>query len=191
MRTGRYGSRTRFIALTVALLCRGPAAYAGAPADTPWWSQPAATAGAAFHSLEEHAASAWSTVTDLLSSPTPSVLGDDDRPLFAILESVGLRLGEVKIGGTLVRSTEYRLVASRAPSAAELERAERALETFKSQHNGLRAGAKERIARATLDLIADRNFVLTAMTIELTPWPSAKYEVHARENALGGDAPVK
>jgi hypothetical protein len=117
------------------------------------------------------------------------LIADDDRPFFAVLEAAGLQLGEVRIAGTVLRSTEYRLVASRKPSPTDLERAEHAFEIFRTQQSGLRAGAKERIVRTALDLVADRNFVLTAVTIELTPWPSAKYEVHAREHAPATEAP--
>jgi hypothetical protein len=192
MRAGGYGRR-HFggLALVVAWSCWAAAAHAE---DASWWSRSVATAGVALHSVEEHAASAWSSATELFASSPPSavspgLIATDDQAFFAVLEMAGLQLGEIRIAGTVLRSTEYRLVAARTPSTADLERAERAFETFRTQQSGLRAGAKERIARAALDLLADRNFVLTAVTIELTPWPSAKYEVHARERPIAGDAP--
>ena len=192
MRTGGYGQR-RFPNMVLAAALSFGASAARAE-DASWWSRSAATAGVALQSLEEHAASAWSSATELFSSPpssavSPGLIADEDRPFFAVLEAAGLQLGEVRIAGTVLRSTEYRLVASRTPSAADLERAERAFEIFRTRQSGLRAGAKERIARAALDLIADRTFVLTAVTVELTPWPSAKYEVHARERTPAAEAP--
>jgi hypothetical protein len=192
MRTGGYGrQRIPTTVLAVALCYGASAAHAE---DASWWSRSAATAGVALHSLDEHAASVWASAAELFSSSpssavAPSLIADDDRPFFAVLEAAGLQLGEVRIAGTVLRSTEYRLVASRKPSPTDLERAEHAFEIFRTQQSGLRAGAKERIVRTALDLVADRNFVLTAVTIELTPWPSAKYEVHAREHAPATEAP--
>jgi hypothetical protein len=36
------------------------------------------------------------------------------------------------------------------------------------------------MARAILDVAGDNGFVLTAVVIELWPWPSVQYEISAR-----------
>lgn len=181
----RHASRGWLLA---SLLCAALPAHAADPAPaapTSWLSQSVAIADAVYQSTKSGVASAWGAVTGLMtpSQPyeaLPDLLSDDDRRFFAVLDAVGLKLSEVKFGGVVMSSSQYRFVAAHEPSVADFERAARALDAYRATAGGLRAGAKERIARNILDLAGDRNLLLTAVAIELSPWPNASYEMNAR-----------
>ena len=182
------------LAALVAVGAAGLAAPARAAGDTPaapgpsepsWLEQSAATIGGAMKSLGDGTASLWSAVTGVAtpSEPfqsLPAMLSDDDRKFFAVLDAAGLQLSEIKVGGSMLSPTTYRLVAAREPSTADLQRAEQMLSDYRASDSGLRAAAKQRIARAVLDLANGKGFLLSAMTIELSPWPTASYELQAR-----------
>lgn len=153
--------------------------------ETPWLTQSMAVARGALKSLGSGAASAWSNVAGLVAPSQPAELlpdriSDDDQQFFAVMDTVGLRVSEIRLGGSLVTSSSYRFVAERAPSVADLDRAERKLDGYRSTSDGLRARAKQRIARSVLDLTGAKDFALTAVVIELSPWPSVSYEMNAR-----------
>jgi len=197
MRIPACPRQTRTAWVLAALLCigaaglptptRAAAATPAAPesAETSWLTQSVTAVGDALKSLGADAASVWSSVTAVVtpSQPfqsLPHMISDDDRRFFAVLDAIGLQLSEIKLGGTSLSSTSYRLVAAREPSVADFERAEQMLSDYRAMSGGLRAAAKQRIARAVLDLAGDKGFVLTAVVIKLTPWPSASYEMDAR-----------
>jgi hypothetical protein len=81
----------------------------------------------------------------------------------------------------MLSHSSYRFVAARDPSDIDIQRAERKLAEFRTTSGGLRNGAKQRIAQAVLDVAGDNGFVLTAVVIELWPWPSVQYEISARD----------
>jgi len=197
MRIRACPRQTRTAWVLATLLCTGadglPTPTRAAPAtpaapesaETSWLTQSATAVGDALKSLGADAASVWSSVTGVATSSQPfeslpPMLSDDDRTFFAVLDAAGLQLSEIKVGGTMLSSTTYRLVAAREPSAADLEHAEQMLSDYRATSGGLRAAAKQRIARAVLDLAGDKGFVLTAVVIGLSPWPSASYEMDAR-----------
>ena len=129
--------------------------------------------------------SAWHGITSVFvggepSDYLPAQISDDDRRFFANLEAVGLRLAVIDVGGGTFSQPSYRFVAARDPSDADIQRAERMLADYRSSVGGLRAGAKQRIVQAVLDLAGDRSFVLTAAVVKLWPWPSVSYEITAR-----------
>jgi hypothetical protein len=138
----------------------------------------------ALYSVSTGAATAWNTVAGYArpsqpSGALPDQIGEDDRRFFAVLDAVGLQLSEIKVGGTMVTYNSYRFVAMRQPSAADLERADRALSVYRTVSGGPFVWAKQRIARSVLDLAGDKDFVLSAAVITLLPWPSANYEINA------------
>jgi hypothetical protein len=190
---GLPASRRLRDSLRLAVCCAGiagcPAPVRAAdppPAETPWLARSMSVAGDALTSLGAGAVSVWNGAGRLVTpaqplESMPELLSDDDRRFFAVLNEIGLRLSEIKVGGTLVASSSYRLVAAREPSAGDLERGERLLDEYRAKASGVRAGAKERIAKAVVDLAGDTGFVLAAVVVELSPWPSASYEMHARE----------
>lgn len=129
--------------------------------------------------------SAWNGFTSMFapSEPydyLPGQISDDDRRFFASLEAVGLQLSEIKVGGGTFSQPSYRFVAARDPSDVDIQHAERMLAEYRASVGGLRAGAKQRIAQAVLDVAGDHSFILTAVVVQLWPWPSASYEVTAR-----------
>jgi hypothetical protein len=141
-------------------------------------------AGGALKSVGAEAASAWSAIAGVTTPSQPSgalpdQIGEDDRQFFAVFDAVGLQLSEIKFGGTVVSYSSYRFVATRQPSAADLERAERKLNDYRAISGGPLVWAKQRIARSVLDLAGDKDFVLSAAVITLLPWPSASYEINA------------
>jgi hypothetical protein len=110
----------------------------------------------------------------------PGQISDDDKRFFAALNAVGLELSEIKVGGGTFSHSSYRFVAARDPSDVDLQRGERELEDYTARAGGLRAAAKQRIIRAVLDVAGDKNFILTAVVVDLWPWPSVSYEMTAR-----------
>jgi hypothetical protein len=153
-----------------------------------WYEQPLAAVSSAAKTVGTAAGSAWAGIAGLFggSDPydyMPSQLSEDDRRFFATLDALGLQLAEIKVGGGTFSHSSYRFIAAREPSDVDIERAERKLDEFRATSGGLRNGAKQRIARAILDVAGDKGFVLTAVVIELWPWPAVQYEMSARNRS--------
>ena len=170
-------------------LLAGLALSSGAQAaeadNAPWYLHPVSAIGVAAKAMGSVAGSAWGSVATLFggSDPydyMPSQISDDDRQFIATLDALGLQLSEIKVGGGAFSHSSYRFVAARDPSEVDVRRAERKLEEFRAAAGGLQNGAKQRIARAVLDVANDKSFVLTAVVVELWPWPSVQYELTAR-----------
>ena len=151
---------------------------------TSWVMQPVRLVGSGLESVGSGVAVVWSAAVGLVSparpiDSLPDQIGEDDRRFFGVLDALGLRLSKIEVGGTWISSTSYRFVAAREPSIADLERAERQLESYHAAAGGPFARAKQRIARSVLDLAGSKDFVLTAAVVDLSPWPSASYEISA------------
>ena len=156
------------------------------PGAAPWYENPLAMMDGAAKAAGSAARSAWAGVSGLLSGSEPydympSQISEDDRRFFATLNALGLQLSEIRVGGGMLSHSSYRFVAARDPSDIDIQRAERKLAEFRTTSGGLRNGAKQRIAQAVLDVAGDNGFVLTAVVIELWPWPSVQYEISARD----------
>jgi hypothetical protein len=178
----------RAAALCGALAGLPGAARAAEPAPDPssWLTQSVAAVSGTLKSAGAEAASAWSAVTAMVTpsqsvEALPDLISDDDQRFFAVLNALGLQLTEIKLGSSFVASSTYRFVAVREPSIADSERAERKLADYRAAVGGVRAGVKQRIARSVLDLAGDKGFLLSAVVIELSAWPSAHYEMSARD----------
>ena len=168
-----------------ALLALATPGAARSAEPAAWYEQPLAAVSSAAKAVGAAADSAWAGIAGLFggSDPydyMPSQLSEDDRRFFATLDALGLQLAEIKVGGGTLSHSSYRFIAAREPSDVDIERAERKLEEFRAKSGGLRNGAKQRIARAILDVAGDKGFVLTAVVIELWPWPAVQYEMSAR-----------
>ena len=129
--------------------------------------------------------SAWNGVTSMFApyepyDYLPGQISEDDRRFFANLEAVGLQLAEIKVGGGTFSQPTYRFVAARDPSDVDIQRGKHMLADYRAAVGGLRAGAKQRIVQAVLDVEGDRSFILTAAVVQLWPWPSVSYEISAR-----------
>jgi hypothetical protein len=151
---------------------------------TSWVMQPVRLVGSGLESVGSGVAAVWRAAVDLVSparpiDSLPDQISEDDHRFFGVLDALGLRLSKVEVGGTWISSASYRFVAAREPSIADLERAERQLDSYRSAAGGPFARAKQRIARSVLDLAGSKDFVLTAAVVELSPWPSASYEISA------------
>jgi len=171
--------------LCLAVIGNAQAADMPAQDPGPWYLHPLSVVGGAVKAVGSAAGSAWSGVASWFggSDPydyLPSQVSDDDRRFFATLQALGLQLSEIKVGGGTFSHSSYRFVAAREPSDADIQNAERRLEEYRIAAGGLRAGAKQRIARAVLDVESDRSFLLTAVVVELWPWPTVSYEMNAR-----------
>lgn len=141
--------------------------------------------GAAVSAVGSAVGAVWSGVSNMIwgSAPyeyLPGQIDEDDQRFFAALEALGLRLSTITVGGGASRGS-YRFVAAREPSAVDIRRTEQMLAEYRENASGLRAGAKEDIIQAILDVAGDKTFVLTAVEIQLWPWPWASYEISDRE----------
>jgi hypothetical protein len=179
--------RRTALATVLALSLAGTARAADAPAPegTPWYQQPLVLVGGAVKAVGNVAGSMWAGVSSLFSGSDPyeympSQIAEDDRRFIATLDALGLQLSEIKVGGGTISHSSYRFVAARDPSDVDVQRAERKLADYRQNAGGLRNGAKQRIARSILDLAGDKGFVVTAVVVDLWPWPAATYEMSAR-----------
>jgi len=181
------GRTARIPLCALLLLClalSGNARAADASSDS-WVLRPTEAIGGAVKAVGSAVGSAWASVTSVFAGSDPyeylpERISDDDKTFFATLEALGLQLSEIKVGGGMFSHSSYRFVASRDPSDVDIQRAERKLEEYRNSAGGLRAGIKQRIVRSILDVAGDRNFILTAVVVELWPWPSVSYEISAR-----------
>lgn len=209
----RLGAVPR-IALTLAtLLCPPFAAVhaqgtpgTGQPNDAPTPAQPSGDGASWLPDMAREAREAaksagdtistwWNEATTLVTpnGPTaylPSQISEDDKQFFAVLGAAGLTLKEVTVGKGVVPAANYHFVASRDPTSTDLARAEDLLRAYRQASDGMRARAKQRIARATLDTMATAGFTLSAMDVTLSPWPDASYQVTTRPPAAARDAPT-
>jgi hypothetical protein len=175
------------LVLLLGLVLSGHARAADAPVtDTgPWYLHPLSVVGGAAKAIGSAADSVWVSISSVFGGGDPydylpSQISDDDRRFFATLDALGLQLGEIKVGGGTFSHSSYRFVAARDPSDVDIERAERKLEEYRNAAGGLRASAKQHIVRSILDVAGDKGFILTAVNIDLWPWPSVNYEITAR-----------
>jgi hypothetical protein len=173
--------------LLLCLGCIGNARAADAPAQNaaPWYLHPLSVVGGAVQAVGTAAGSVWTGIASFFggSDPyayLPGQISDDDRRFFDTLQALGLQLSEIKVGGGTFSHSSYRFVAAREPSDVDIQSAERKLEDYRNGAGGLRAGAKQRIARAILDVEGDKSFILTAVVVDMWPWPSVNYEMNAR-----------
>jgi hypothetical protein len=173
------------IACAVLLCLATPiGARAAEPSDSWFFRSEGAVLDAA-KAVGTTVGSVWYGVTSIFSASAPydylpGQISDDDRRFFANLEAVGLQLAEIRVGTGTFSHSSYRFVAARDPSDVDIQRAEHMLADYRASAGGLRAGAKQRIVQAVLDVAGDRSFILTAAEVELWPWPSVSYEITAR-----------
>jgi predicted transcriptional regulator len=140
--------------------------------------------------------SLWNDMTGKIAPATPTEylpaqISEEDKQFFAILEAVGLTLKEVAVSKGLMPSANYRFVAAREPTDADIATAEALLRAYRDGNDAMRARAKQRIARSTLDTLATKGFALTAMDVTLSPWPDASYQIVARPGTGDAAAPPK
>jgi len=178
-------ARAPLCALLLLYLALSGNARAADASSNSWLLQPAEAVGSAVKAVGSAVGSAWASVASVFTGSDPydylpDRISEDDRTFFGTLEALGLQLSEIKVGGGTFSHSSYRFVASRDPSDVDLQRAERKLDEYRNSAGGLRAGAKQRIVRSILDVAGDRNFILTAVVVELWPWPSVNYEINAR-----------
>ncbi len=132
--------------------------------------------------------SLWNDVTSKIAPgpPTdhlPAQISEEDKQFFAILETIGLQLKDVNVSKGLIPSASYRFVAAREPLDTDIAKAEALLRAYRDGNDGMRARAKQRIARSTLDTVATAGVVLSGMDVTLSPWPDASYQIANKPKA--------
>ncbi|GEM_PF-6236243 len=155
------------------------------PDPAPWLSDAAKSAGEAARAAGTTLGGWWQEFTNAVmpggpAGQLPAQISDDDKAFFAILDAIGLKLTDVKVGTGLLSNASYRFMATREPSDDDVQRAEQMLREYRETESGLRSRAKQRIARATLDTVASAGFSLASVEVSLQPWPDASYHVIAR-----------
>jgi hypothetical protein len=175
------------LALLAALLAAAPARAQDASRlpELPSADQIAKSAEELAKSAADAAKSAAGTIGGLWNDAvgglgpagTPAQLSDEDKRFFAILETAGLRLTEFEIGKGVAPTSTYRFVAANDPTDAALAKAEALWRAYRDGADGMRARAKQKIARQALDTMATQGMALKSMDVTLTPWPDASYQV--------------
>ncbi len=173
--------------MLVLLLTAQIAMAADPPAsDTPpWLSDAAKSASDAARAAGATVGGWWQDLTASVApggpaGQLPAQISDEDKTFFAILEAIGLKLTDVKVGSGLLQNASYRFVASREPSDSDVQRAEQMLRAYRDKESGIRSRAKQRIGRSILDTVATAGFALASVEVTLQPWPDASYHVVAR-----------
>ncbi len=156
-----------------------------APDTPPWLSDAAKTAGDAARAAGAAVGGWWQDLTTAVvpggpAGQLPAQIGDEDKTFFAILDAIGLKLTDVKVGTGLLSNASYRFVATREPTDNDVQRAEQLLRDYREAESGIRSRARQRIARSALDTVASAGFSLASIEVTLQPWPDASYHVIAR-----------
>jgi hypothetical protein len=155
------------------------------PAPRSLTEQAVEAVGHAWSSFGAAATSAWTMLRPVQPyQALPDQLGDEDRRFFISLETLGLKLAEVRIAGSVFPYAVYYFVAAREPSSADIERATKELDAYRLSYDGFRARAKQRTVQALLEVAGDRTYVVSAVDVELSLWPSASYEINRRDRPL-------
>jgi hypothetical protein len=177
------------VALAAGAALLGPAPQARA-VEWPDWVQRLSTYPAALAESAGGAVDAvWNGAASLLlpESPfdyLPERLSEADLAFVAMMESAGLTFAEIRTGGGLLPDATYRFVASREPSAVDLERVRRQLAQHRTRHGGLRAIAQQRIMQTVLDTATGGSFVIVDLEVSVRPWPSIRYLLSNRARPL-------
>src|SRR5690349_11150192 len=102
----RRASATGCAVLLLCLLVAGHARAADAPPPDAgeWYTHPLSIIGSAAKAVGSAAGSVWASIGGLFggSDPyeyLPNQVSDDDRRFIAVMDALGLQLGEIKVGG--------------------------------------------------------------------------------------------
>jgi hypothetical protein len=196
---GRARFTTRRKAMALVALAWASAAAPALAAEPPgqesnFLSDATKSAGEMARSASETMGGWWQDLTGSATSGggpaayLPGQISEDDKRLFAVFDAIGLKLTDVIVSNGVFSSATYRFAATREPSDDDVRQAESLLREYREEASGMRARAKQRIARATLDTFATAGFVLSTMELSLWPWPDASYHVTARSAAAANPA---
>jgi hypothetical protein len=184
--------RTLPVLLALALTPLAPVPPAAAM-ELPGWAQRwSAYPTAALEGAAGVIDTIWNGAASLLLPEAPfdylpERLSESDLAFVALMEAAGLTFAEIRTGGGLLPDATYRFIASREPSAVELERVRRQLATHRARYSGLRAAAQQRIAQTVLDTAAGGSFVIVDLEVSVRPWPSIRYLLSNRSRPLDTD----
>ncbi|MGE0224195.1 MAG: hypothetical protein AB7F35_15675 [Acetobacteraceae bacterium] len=165
-----------------ASVCVPARAQDSPPEQGNFLSDTAKSAGEMARSAGEAVGGWWQ---DLTGPPGPSgylpnQISEEDRRLFAIFDAIGLKLTDVVVSKGLFSGATYRFAATREPTDDDVQRAESLLRSYREDATGVLSRARQRIARGTLDAIANAGYSLASMEVSFWPWPDASYHVTAR-----------
>lgn len=180
----------------LALLLTAQVAVAADPpvSETPpWLSDAAKSASDAARAAGAAVGGWWQDLTTAVvpggpAGQLPAQISDEDKTFFAILDAIGLKLTDVKVGTGILSNATYRFVATREPTDNDVQRAEQMLRDYRDAESGIRSRAKQRIARSVLDTVASAGFSLASIEVTLQPWPDASYHVVARPSGASSSA---
>jgi hypothetical protein len=142
-------------------------------------------AGSAWQSISSVAHDLIATVVGLFVDPDPfdylpEQLSERGRMFLALMEAAGYRLAEIDAGEGLLGDVTYRFKLQRAPSAGDLERVRRGLAEHESRFSGATARAERRALRGLLAVADAPGFQVSAVRMDLLPWPEVRFHLTAR-----------
>jgi hypothetical protein len=110
----------------------------------------------------------------------PEQLSERDRMFLALMEAAGYGLAEIDIGEGVLGEVTYRFNMQRAPSAGDLERVRRGLAAHEERTSGATARAQRRALSGLLAVADAPQFQVSAVRIDLLPWPAVRFHLTAR-----------
>ena len=142
-------------------------------------------AASAWEAIKSGASGAIATVGGLFAASDPfdylpEQLPERGRMFLALMEAAGYRLAEIDAGEGLLGEVTYRFKLQRRPSAGDLERVRRGLAEHESRFSGATARAERRVLRGLLAVADAPGFQVSAVRIDLLPWPEVRFHLTAR-----------
>lgn len=146
-------------------------------------------AAGALETTGQALAAAWRFTTSFVLPEAPfhylpEQMSEGDLSFIGAMEIAGLTFVEMRTGGGLLPDASYRFVASREPTAHDLQRAWRHLNLHRERFGDLRALGEQRILQTVLEAVEGGGLVITELEITVRPWPSIRYVLSARDRPL-------
>ena len=132
----------------------------------------------------------WTAATSLFATPDPfdylpEQMPNRDRRFLALMEAAGYRLAAIDTDEGLFGRVRYHFEQQRASSPNDLERVRRGLVEHRAHHSGAIASAQRRALLALLMVGDAPGFQVTAVSIDLRPWPKVSFHLTARDPIIG------
>ena len=100
------------------------------------------------------------------------------------MDTAGYRLAGIDTSGNVLAHVDYRFVQERTPSADDLDRVRRGLALHRARYGGAMAAVQGRVLQGVLAVADTPGFRVTAVDIEVLPWPSAVFHLTAADRPL-------
>ena len=177
--------RHAWIAAAAWLLLASPVGAA----DTDAVASASSAANSAWNGTLSAIAGSWAALTGRLGAPDPfdylpEQLSPQGQSFLGLMDTAGYRLAGIDTSGNVLAHVDYRFVQERTPSADDLDRVRRGLALHRARYGGAMAAVQRRVLQGVLAVADTPGFRVTAVDIEVLPWPSAVFHLTAADRPL-------